>query len=145
MDKRTQQLRDETSDLNTTARSLRSTLSSLNSTLSTADLRTAIAEMDAERTEILDRLTSLRSGNVQPVSKEEKEEVDKQVKVMEKSSMKRKKIAKEMWAQVRDNSPNDAATIAGLKVKLPFTRQVLRSGLSDVFLQDQFDMDEEEN
>lgn len=116
MDKRTQQLRDETSNLNTTAKSLRSMLSSLNSTLSTADLRTAIAKMDIERTEILNRLTSLRSGNVQPVSKEEKEEVDKQAKMMEKTLMKRKKIVKVMWGQVADNVP-DEATIAGLKVR----------------------------
>lgn len=128
MDKRTQQLRDETSDLNTTAKSLRSTLSSLNSTLSTADLRTAIAELDAERTETLSRLTSLRSGNVQPVSKEEKEEVDKQAKVMEKTLTKRKKIVKVMWGQVSDHVP-DPATLAGLKVRLPHKRQVFAPAL----------------
>ncbi|RDI78527.1 hypothetical protein Vi05172_g11409 [Venturia inaequalis] len=123
MDKRTQQLRDETSNLNTAAKALRSTLSSLNSTLSTPDLRAAITEMDAERAEILERLILLRSGNVQPVSKEEKEEVDKQAKVMEKTLLKRKKIVKVMWGQVTDNVP-DPATVAGLK--------------------DQFDMNEDE-
>ncbi|QDS77885.1 hypothetical protein FKW77_000459 [Venturia effusa] len=124
MDKRTQQLRDEISNLNTTAKALRSTLSSLNSTLSTADLRAAIARMDAERAEILDRLASLRSGDIQPVSKEEKQEVDKQAKTMEKSLTKRKKIVKEMWGQVLDNTPNDASAIMGLR--------------------DQFDMDDED-
>lgn len=124
MDKRTQQLRDETSNLNTAAKALRSTLSSLNSTLSTADLRAAITEMDAERAEILERLILLRSGNVQPVSKEEKEEVDKQAKVMEKTLLKRKKIVKVMWGQVTDNVP-DPATVAGLKVRPPYMKQLL--------------------
>lgn len=128
MDKRTQQLHDETSTLNTTAKSLRSTLSSLNSTLSTADLRTAITGKDTERTEILERLTSLRSGNVQPVSKEEKEEVDKQSKMIQKSLTRRKKIVKEMWGQVLDNSANDAATIVGLRVH---TYSRYRSELAD--------------
>lgn len=118
MDKRTQQLQDETSNLNATAKSLRSTLSSLNSTLSTADLRAAIAEMDTARTEILDRLTSLRSGNVQPVSKGEKEEVEKQAKLMEKSLTTRKKIVTEMWSQVLDSVP-DAEQIEALKVSEP--------------------------
>jgi 26S proteasome regulatory subunit (ATPase 3-interacting protein) len=115
MDKRNQELREEASNLNATAKSLRSTLSSLNSTLSTADLRTAITEMDAERTEILDRLTSLRTGAAQPVSKEEKEEVDKQAKMWEKIVMRRKRIVKEMWSSILDSVP-DAAKVAELKV-----------------------------
>lgn len=115
MDNRTQQLRDETSNLNATAKSLRSTLSSLNSTLSTADLRAAVAEMYTERTEILARLGNLRTGAMQPLSKEEKDEVDRECKIWEKTMTKRKRIVKDMWSHVLDSVP-DAAQIAELKV-----------------------------
>jgi 26S proteasome regulatory subunit (ATPase 3-interacting protein) len=115
MNKRTQQLRDETTSLNATAKSLRSSLSSLNSTLSTTDLRAAVANMETERTEILGRLTALRAGTMQPVSKEEKEEVDRQDIFWEKNVTKRRRIMKDMWSQILDSVP-DAAQAAELKV-----------------------------
>lgn len=115
MDKRTQQLRDETSNLNAIAKSLRLTLGSINSTLSTADLHDTVANMEAERAEIFGRLTDLRIGTSQPVSKEEKDEVNKQAKIWQKKMMKRKRIVKDMWCQIQDSVP-DAAQVEVLKV-----------------------------
>jgi 26S proteasome regulatory subunit, ATPase 3, interacting protein len=105
MDTLTQKLRDETSELDTTAKSLRSTLSSLNSTMSTADLRASVTSMEAEREEILVRLTARRAGTVQPVSKEEKEEVDKQVNMWDKIVTRRTRIVRDMWGQIAEGLP----------------------------------------
>jgi 26S proteasome regulatory subunit (ATPase 3-interacting protein) len=105
MDKRTEELRNETTNLNATAKSLRATLASLNNTLSTADLRASVAALEAERTEILERLTALRAGTVRPVSKEEKEQVDKDMKAWEKVLITRRKIVKDMWGQIMEGLP----------------------------------------
>lgn len=102
MESRTQELREETTTLNGTLKTLRAIYQSLNSTLSTADLRESVSVMESERVQIIERLTLLRSGIVQPVSKAEKEKVEKDWKMWEKTAGARKRIAKEMWAMVSD-------------------------------------------
>lgn len=73
--------------------------------------------METERTEILARLTALRAGTVQPVSKEEKEEVDNQVKIWDKVAARRKRIVKDMWGQILDNLP-EGMQAAELRVSI---------------------------
>ena len=117
MDKRIQTLHDETTALNGAIKTLKSTLASLNSTMSTADLRSSVANMETERAEIVARLTSLRSGTVQPVSKEEKEQVEKDLMIWDKAAAARKKIVKEMWGQIAEGLP-EGMQAAELKVSI---------------------------
>lgn len=112
MDTRTQELREETTILNATLKTLRSTYTSLNSTLSTADLRDAVTVMESERVQILERLALLRSGAVQPVSKDEKVKVDKDFKVWDSTASARKRIVNEMWAMLSDSCPDVTAAAA---------------------------------
>jgi 26S proteasome regulatory subunit (ATPase 3-interacting protein) len=108
MEALTKALNDETVSLNATLKSLRSTYATLNSTLSTADLRESIAVIGPERTQILERLGALRSGSVQPVSKEEKDIIDKESKVWEKAVAVRKSIAEDMWGAIAEGLPGKA-------------------------------------
>jgi 26S proteasome regulatory subunit (ATPase 3-interacting protein) len=112
MDIRTTQHREETTGLNATLKSLRTTFAALNSTLSTADLRESVSIMESERTQILERLTALRSGTIQPVSKEEKEKVDRDFKMWESIAAHRKTIKEDMWAQISEGMPSSTEAAA---------------------------------
>lgn len=115
MDDRTQALKDETTTLTAQAKTLRATLAQLNSSLSTADLRTQVTAMQAEKAEIEARLDGLRGGNMKPVSKEEKERIEKEMRVVGRCVDARTKIVKEMsgmileavgkekWAELRED------------------------------------------
>jgi hypothetical protein len=107
MDTHTQTLRDETTALNSQAKALRIELTQLYSSLPTADLRAQVAAMHAEKADIESRLTSLRSGSVKPVSKEEKTRVDAELRKVEKCVVAREKIVKEMWSVIADAVPKE--------------------------------------
>ena len=59
-----------------TLKSLKQSLGFLNSTMSTAELHRSVASLETGKAEIQTRLVNLRSGNVKPVSKEERDAVD---------------------------------------------------------------------
>lgn len=105
MDEEISALREETTTIGANIKSLRSTLSSLESTMSTADLRISVAAMESEKREITARLEKLRKGDVKPVSKEEREAVEKSVALWEGVAVRRGKIVKEMWGCVLDTLP----------------------------------------
>lgn len=115
MGTRTEGLRDETTTLNATTKSLRNELAQLNSSLSTADLRTSVASMEEEKAEITARLERLRSGSVKPVSVEEKEKVDRELKLCERVVLSRKRIVKEMWGGVLECLP-EGTNVEDMKV-----------------------------
>lgn len=115
MDAQIAALRDETATMNANVKSLRSTLSSLESTMSTVDLRAAVAAMENEKSEIGKRLESLRSGDVKPVSREEKESVDRELGRWEKVMSRRKRIVKEMWGVILDALP-EGVEVADMRV-----------------------------
>lgn len=117
MDAQIAGLRDETATINASLKSLRSTLSSLESTMSTADLRAAVAAMENEKEEVRKRLDSLRSGDVKPVRKEEKEAVDRELAKWERIASKRARIVRDMWGSVLDALP-EGAEIAELRVSV---------------------------
>jgi 26S proteasome regulatory subunit, ATPase 3, interacting protein len=105
LDTRLSTLRTETANLTAHAKSLRSTLSTLNLTLSTNDLRAAVDGLDSERAEILGRLKKLRSGDVKPVTREERLQVERDEKKWEGIERRRAKIVKEMWGAIRESLP----------------------------------------
>lgn len=107
MEARTQTLRDETTALNAQAKTLRAELAQLNSSLSTADLRAQVAAMQVEKADIEERLKGLRSGSVRPVSREEKAQVDLELRKVEKCVLARKMIVKEMWGIIAEAVPRD--------------------------------------
>ena len=77
---------------------LRANLASVNATMSTDELRANVKLLEHDKKEILGRLGPLRAGNMKPVSPEEKEKVDKELSLWERTAGKRKKICLELWA-----------------------------------------------
>ena len=57
---------------------LRSHLASLNATLSTDELRARVFQLSREKVEVLARLGPLQKGEVKPVSKGERDEVERE-------------------------------------------------------------------
>lgn len=102
LDTTTTDLRNQTVQLVATAKILRSTLSSLNSELSTADLVASVANLEAEKAEILTRLESLKQGKAKKVTKEQREEVEREWKKAGRVARKREKLARECWRFIED-------------------------------------------
>jgi 26S proteasome regulatory subunit (ATPase 3-interacting protein) len=76
---------------------LRSSLSSLNSSLSTADLIANVQALESEKAEILARLDSLKEGKAKKVTKEQREEVEREWKKAVSVARKREKVARDAW------------------------------------------------
>jgi 26S proteasome regulatory subunit (ATPase 3-interacting protein) len=98
-------LRKETNTINAEIKTLRATLSSLESRMSTSDLHTSVVTMEKEKEEATARLVKLRSGDVKPVSMEEKAAVDTDMRKWDKVAANRAKITKEMWDSILDVLP----------------------------------------
>jgi 26S proteasome regulatory subunit (ATPase 3-interacting protein) len=61
-----------------------------------------VAALEAEKAEITARLDSLKAGKAKKVTKEQREEVEKEWKKMGRVAKKREKIAKGMWEYIVD-------------------------------------------
>jgi 26S proteasome regulatory subunit (ATPase 3-interacting protein) len=81
---------------------LRSSLSSLNSSLSTADLIANVQALESEKAEILARLDSLKEGKAKKVTKEQREEVEREWKKAVSVARKREKVARDAWGYIED-------------------------------------------
>ncbi|KAH7095162.1 Tat binding protein 1-interacting [Paraphoma chrysanthemicola] len=95
-------LRNQATHLTATAKILRSTLSSLNSELSTADLIATVHALEAEKAEISARLESLKAGKAKKVTKEQREQVEKEWKRCVGVARRRERVARECWRFVED-------------------------------------------
>jgi 26S proteasome regulatory subunit (ATPase 3-interacting protein) len=102
LDTTTTSLRNQTVQLLATAKILRQSLSSLNSELSTADLLTNVAALETEKKEIQARLQSLREGKAKMVTKEQREEVEREWARVGKVARKREAVARGMWGFIED-------------------------------------------
>lgn len=100
-------VREETNSINAEIKRLRATHSSLESEMSILDLRDSVVAMEKEKEEITARLAQLKSGHVEPVSREEKAAVDADMNKWEKLATSRAKITKEMWDNVLEMLPED--------------------------------------
>ena len=56
--------------------------------------------LETERQDLEARLESLRAGKVKKVTKEEREKVEKEWRVMRGVAVRREKISKEMWKTI---------------------------------------------
>jgi len=109
-------IREENASTTATIKELRSQLSLLSSAVSTADLRTSVEKMEAEKEAITARLIMLKTGDVKPVRKEEKEAIDEDMRKWERIARNRSKIIKDMWGSVLDALP-EGVNAADLRVR----------------------------
>lgn len=105
MDEQIATLREEIATAKGEEKALKAQLITLNATMSRQDLQSGIACLGAEQKALLARLGPLRSGNVKPVSAEEKEAADKDWKLWTRRANVRKKICMEVWAHLTEELP----------------------------------------
>jgi 26S proteasome regulatory subunit (ATPase 3-interacting protein) len=84
------------------AKILRTNLSSLNSELSTVDLVASVTTLESEKGEILERLESLKHGKAKKVTKEMREEVEREWKKCVGLARRREKVARACWVFIED-------------------------------------------
>jgi 26S proteasome regulatory subunit (ATPase 3-interacting protein) len=102
----TQSLRSEIQSLQATQKQLKADFAALSAELSTEQLRESIAGLESERDKIKARLEPLKAGTVQPVSREERDQVVAEVAKWKKLVDRRKKIVKEVWGVIADGMGN---------------------------------------
>ena len=98
-------LRDHTATAKANEKLLRANLVSVNATLSTEELRSSVLVLEHEIREALGRLGPLRSGNVKPVEREEKEAVEREWAEWSRKAGNRKRICLELWAFCTEEVP----------------------------------------
>lgn len=107
IDKELEGLREEIAAGKTRERALKAELTTLNSRVSTADLRRGVLSLEAEKADILARLSGMRDSAVQPVSAEEKAGVEKEWKVWKRNMNVRKRICRDLWDRCTEVLPED--------------------------------------
>ncbi|MCJ1240146.1 hypothetical protein MMC14_008146 [Varicellaria rhodocarpa] len=105
MEKEIQTLREYISSAKAEEKILKANLVNLNATMSTQDIRNGVAAIEIEKNSILKRLDLLRTGNVTPVSSEERAVVDQAHKVWTRHVAVRKKICMNLWGYVTEELP----------------------------------------
>jgi hypothetical protein len=104
MSTETTRLQGENNELRTKLRIMRTKLSSINSSrrFTLDELLTSSASLEEECDELLARLEPLRSGNAAPVSKEEREAMQRDELKWTAMEKRRKEIRNDMKAHVKD-------------------------------------------
>jgi len=105
MDQQIATLREEIATAKSEEKMLKAQLITMNATMSTNELQAGISGYEAEQQGLLARLGPLRSGNVKPVSAEEKAAVDKDWRLWNYRSNIRKKICMEVWGHLTEELP----------------------------------------
>ena len=107
MDQEITALRESVTTAKANQQLLKANLAAVNARVSTDDIRSQITVLNTDRVKILGRLGSLRSGDVKPVSAEDKEEADKAWILWSKKAASRKRICMEMWSYCTEQLPED--------------------------------------
>lgn len=102
MDTETARLRDELAALKFEEKELRDNLRKGATQVPLPQLKSDVADMEAQKAELEARLAKLKGGNTKPVSAEEKGRVNSCFRVAKRSLDARKKIRGEMWLTIED-------------------------------------------
>lgn len=102
MDAELTRLREETAALRAEEKDLRAALREGGSQVPLPELRASVTQLEQERSEMAARLAKLKSGNLKPVSVEEREQVNADHRKWQRTANARKKICKELWAEITD-------------------------------------------
>ncbi|RVD89344.1 uncharacterized protein DFL_000357 [Arthrobotrys flagrans] len=112
-------MKERTSTLKAELKSLQVTLQKLRSMPTADDLKSEVGTLRQEVTDLRSRLEPLRSGDVKPISAEEKQKVQMEVKKMQGLWITRKRWSKEFFEAVTDGMGGDVNP-KDLKLSLAF-------------------------
>ncbi|KAF3167179.1 hypothetical protein EYR41_011914 [Orbilia oligospora] len=108
-------MKERTSTLKAELKSLQVTLQNLRSMPTADDLKSEVGTLQREVTDLRSRLEPLRSGDVKPISAEEKQKVQMEAKKMQGLWIARKRWSKEFFEAVADGLGGDV-NLKDLKV-----------------------------
>ena len=100
METETTRLKDSTTALKAEEKELRLALREGASQIPLADLKASVSTLEQQKTELNVRLAKLKSGNVKPVSLEEREKVNSEHRKWQKTANARKRIRLEVWKEI---------------------------------------------
>lgn len=107
MDVETTRLRDATTALKGEEKELRLALREGASQTPIPELRASIAMLEQEKAEMTARLTKLQSGNVKPISAEDREKTNAEHRKWQRTAAARKKIRTELWKVIEGELEKD--------------------------------------
>lgn len=107
MEAETTRLREATTTLKAEEKELRQALREGTSQMPIPELRAAVAVLQQEKLEVTARLTKLKSGSIKPVSLEEREKTNGDHRKWAKKAAARKKIRRELWAEMQGHLEKD--------------------------------------
>lgn len=101
-------LRDATTALKAEEKILRQSLRENATQVPLTEIRTSIATLEQEKLEMHARLAKLKSGNLKPVTADERDKVNTAYRKWEKAERSRKKIRAEMWKEIAGMQESEA-------------------------------------
>jgi len=97
IDEETKRLKEETAALKAEEKELRASLRDGAAQVPLAEIQAAVGNLEQEKTDLLERLKKLRSGNIKPVNAEERDRINKEHATIQKCASARRKIRTELW------------------------------------------------
>lgn len=116
MEDEIKRIREATAALKNDEKELRLQLRDGASRVPLPELQSSVTALSEQKENITTRLTELQSGSVQPVSLQEREEVDREWRKFQMAANARKRIRLDLWQHLESGMEKDEA--ADLKEKL---------------------------
>ena len=109
MDAETSRLKSATLELKAEEKDLRQALRQQGTQIPLPELRLAVDTLRQEEADLSARLATLKNGNTKPVSVEEREQISAEHRKWARTAAARKKIRKELWAEIESHLGKEKA------------------------------------
>ncbi|KAI7643767.1 hypothetical protein KC319_g12538 [Hortaea werneckii] len=109
MDAETSRLKSATLELKAEEKGLRQILRQEGTQVPLPELRMAVDALRQEETDLSARLATLKNGSAKPISVEEREQINSEHRKWSRTATARKKIRKELWAEIENHLGKEKA------------------------------------
>ncbi|KAI6813010.1 hypothetical protein KC340_g18173 [Hortaea werneckii] len=109
MDAETSRLKSATLELKAEEKDLRQTLRQEGAQVPLPELRVAVDTLRQEEAELSARLATLKHGNTKSITIEEREQINSEHRKWSRTAAARKKIRKELWAEIESHLGKEKA------------------------------------
>jgi len=103
MEEDAKRLKEEIVALKTEEKELRLALREGSAQVPLTEIKATVNKLEQEKADVLARLQKLNSGNIKPISAEERDRVNKEYATWQKTANARKKIRVELWKSIESN------------------------------------------
>lgn len=103
MEEEAKRLKEETVALKTEEKELRLAIREGSAQIPLAEVKATVGKLEQEKADVLARLAKLKSGNIKPISAEERDRVNREYAMWSRTANVRKKIRVELWESIESN------------------------------------------